>query len=62
MVEEAGSGRFIDHLDWLLKRGLVTMSVDEDSMDGIALTSKGMGSYYRFVEWVKETLEKGVKI
>jgi len=49
--------RFTEYLDWMLERGLVERTEDEDHAERIALTPKGIESYYRFVDWIKETLE-----
>jgi predicted transcriptional regulator len=53
--------RFIEYLEWLLKRDLVTTSLDEEGIERIKLTPKGIDSYHRLVDWIKETLD-GVKI
>jgi predicted transcriptional regulator len=52
--------RFMEYLEWLLKRDLVAASLDEGS-ERIKLTPKGIDSYHRLVDWIKETLD-GVKI
>jgi len=53
--------RFIEYLEWLLKHDLVSETVDEEKAERIVLTPKGIDSYHRLVDWIKETLE-GVKI
>jgi predicted transcriptional regulator len=53
--------RFMEYLEWLLKHDLVAESVDEEKAERIRLTPKGIDSYHRFVDWIKETLD-GVKI
>ena len=54
--------RFIEYLDWLLKHDLVSEGFDEEEKsERIRLTPKGIDSYHRVVDWIKETLE-GVKI
>jgi predicted transcriptional regulator len=53
--------RFMDYLGWLLSHGLVATSIDEEGAEKIKLTPKGIDSYHRFVDWIKETME-GVKI
>jgi predicted transcriptional regulator len=55
--------RFIEYLEWLLAHGLVGERVDEadNNVERIVLTAKGIDSYHRLVDWIKETLE-GVKI
>ncbi|MCL5068522.1 MAG: winged helix-turn-helix domain-containing protein [Thaumarchaeota archaeon] len=54
-------GRFIEYLDWLLKRQLVAEKVDEEEGERIVLTPKGIDAYNTVVEWIKEMLD-GVKI
>ena len=54
-------GRFIEYLDWLLKRQLVAEKVDEEGGERIVLTPKGIDAYNTVVEWIKEMLD-GVKI
>ena len=49
--------RFIEYIDWLLKHDLVAESVDEEKTERIMLTPKGIDSYHRLVDWIKETLE-----
>jgi predicted transcriptional regulator len=51
----------MEYLEWLLKRDLVTASLDEEGTERIKLTPKGIDSYHRLVDWIKETLD-GVKI
>lgn len=53
--------RFMEYLEWLLKRDLVAASLDEEGSERIKLTPKGIDSYHRLVDWIKETLD-GVKI
>jgi predicted transcriptional regulator len=53
--------RFMEYLDWLLKHDLVAESIDDEKAERIRLTPKGIDSYHRFVDWIKETLD-GVKI
>jgi predicted transcriptional regulator len=53
--------RFMEYLEWLLKRDLVAASLDEEGTERIKLTPKGIDSYHRLVDWIKETLD-GVKI
>jgi predicted transcriptional regulator len=54
--------RFIEYLEWLMKHGLVSERIDEDDKtERIVLTSKGIDSYHRLVDWIKETLD-GVRI
>jgi predicted transcriptional regulator len=51
----------MEYLEWLIKHELVVSSVDEDGIERIKLTPKGIESYHRFVDWIKETLDR-VKI
>ena len=53
--------RFIEYLEWLEDHGLVAETSDEEMAERIVLTPKGLDSYHRLVDWIKETLE-GVKI
>lgn len=53
--------RFMEYLDWLLKHDLVQEKIDEDKTERIMLTPKGIDSYHRLVDWIKETLN-GVKL
>jgi predicted transcriptional regulator len=53
--------RFIEYLEWLQDHGLVGETSDEEMGERIVLTPKGLDSYHRLVDWIKETLE-GVKI
>ena len=53
--------RFMEYLEWSLKHGLVAASLDEERAERIMLTPKGVDSYHRLVDWIKETLD-GVKI
>ena len=52
--------RFIQYLEWLLDHGLVTSIVDEEAVERIKLTPKGIDAYHRFVDWMNETFN-GVK-
>jgi len=53
--------RFMEYLEWLLKHGLASETIDEEKNERIVLTPKGIDSYHRLVDWIKDTLE-GVKI
>ena len=53
--------RFMEYLEWLLEHGLVAESIDEEGAERIKLTPKGIESYHKLVDWIKETLD-GVKI
>ncbi len=53
--------RFVEYLDWLLKHDLVALYLDEEKVERIKLTPKGIDSYHKLVDWIRETLD-GVKI
>lgn len=53
--------RFMEYLEWLLKHELVAAGTDEEEIEKIKLTPRGIDSYHRLVDWIKETLE-GVKL
>ena len=53
--------RFMEYLEWLLEHELVAESLDKERAERIMLTPKGIDSYHRLVDWIKETLD-GVKI
>jgi predicted transcriptional regulator len=53
--------RFIEYLEWMIDHQLVGESVDEERAERIILTPRGIDSYHRLVDWIKETLD-GVKI
>lgn len=53
--------RFAEYLDWLLNRQLVAKIFDEDDVERITLTQKGVDAYHRLVDWIKEMME-GMKI
>ncbi len=44
-----------------MKCDLIAASLDEEGTERIKLTPKGIDSYHRLVDWIKETLD-GVKI
>jgi predicted transcriptional regulator len=52
--------RFMEYLEWLLKHELIALSLDEEKTERVMLTPKGIESYHRLVDWIKETLD-GVK-
>jgi hypothetical protein len=43
------------NIQMLLGVGLVSLVVDENDAEKIALTDKGIEAYHRFVDWIKET-------
>lgn len=53
--------RFIEYLDWLANHQLVAQAPDEAGVERVMLTPKGVESYHRLVDWIRETLD-GVKI
>lgn len=53
--------RFIEYLEWMTKHGLVSETLDQDQVSKIVLTPKGIESYHKLVDWIKDTLE-GVKL
>jgi predicted transcriptional regulator len=53
--------RFTEYLDWLLEHRLVEKAPDEDNVERVALTPKGINSYHKLVAWIKETME-GIRI
>lgn len=53
--------RFMQYLEWLLQHDLVSASTDEEEVERIKLTPKGIDAYHRFVDWMNETFS-GVKI
>ena len=52
--------RFVQYLEWLLAHDLVSASIDDEGVERIRLTPKGIDSYHRFVDWMNETFS-GVK-
>ena len=53
--------RFMEYREWLLKHELVAVCLDEEKAERMVLTPKGVDSYHRLVDWIKETMD-GVKI
>ncbi|MDG6994733.1 MAG: hypothetical protein JRN52_02325 [Nitrososphaerota archaeon] len=54
--------RFSEYLDWMLTHQLVIVVADDDERgERIALATKGIESYHRLVDWIKDTIE-GVKL
>ena len=49
--------RFIEYLDWLLAHRFVEESVDDEDAKIIILTSKGVESYRKLVDLIKETFD-----
>lgn len=47
--------RFVQYLEWLLEHDLVSASTDDEGVERIRLTPKGIDSYHRFVDWMNET-------
>lgn len=61
MLSGLNYGGFMEYLEWLLKHHLVAETVDEDKIERISLTPKGIDAYNTVVEWIKDMLG-GVKI
>lgn len=49
--------RFIEYLDWLQLHGLVERADDEEGVELYRLSSKGVESYHRLVEWMRDTVQ-----
>jgi predicted transcriptional regulator len=50
--------RFTEYLQWMLDHGLVSEAPDDEKVERISLTPKGIDAYHRFVDWIKDTLEE----
>ena len=46
--------RFVEYLEWLLQHDLITIIKDEEGVERVSLSSKGIESYYRLVGWIRE--------
>ena len=44
------------YLDWLAMKGFVAITVDGEGTERIAITPKGIETYGRLVEWIRETV------
>jgi predicted transcriptional regulator len=54
--------RFTEYLEWLLARELVVKTFDkEDNSEKFALTTKGLESYHKLVDWIREMMQ-GIQI
>jgi predicted transcriptional regulator len=53
--------RFMEYLEWLLQHGLVTIVKDEEGFERVSLSLKGVESYHRLVEWIRD-LMKNIRI
>lgn len=53
--------RFTDYLDWFLARGLVVLKTDDGGAEVYGLSPKGLDSYHRLVDWIREMMQ-GMKI
>ncbi|MFI5450492.1 MAG: winged helix-turn-helix domain-containing protein [Candidatus Bathyarchaeia archaeon] len=49
--------RFMEYLDWLMKHEFVAESLDDEKAKIIILTPKGIDSYHRLVDLIKETFD-----
>jgi predicted transcriptional regulator len=52
--------RFTDYLDWLLAHGLV-LKGDGGDAEVYGLSPRGLDSYHRLVDWIRDTM-KDMKI
>jgi len=52
---------FLVYLEWLKNHELIKVVTSDDGNDRVMLSEKGMESYRRLVEWIKETM-KDLKI
>jgi predicted transcriptional regulator len=54
--------RFTEYLDWLLAHQLVVKTPEEEEgSERFVLTPKGLESYHRLVDWIKEIMS-GIQI
>ena len=44
------------YLDWMATKGLVLVTMEPDGSERVAITPKGLDTYKRLVEWIKETV------
>ncbi len=49
--------RFTEYLEWLLSRQLVVHTTDEDGVERITLTPKGLDAYHRLIDWIRDMME-----
>ena len=47
---------FKKYLDWMVAKDLLTLTVDGDGAERVAITPRGARTYERLVEWIKETV------
>ena len=47
---------FKKYLEWLVAKELVTIAPDAGGVERITITPKGLETYHRLVEWIKETV------
>ena len=45
-------GTFKKYLSWMVGKGLLTISIEEDGHEYVFLTKKGMDSYNQIVVWI----------
>ncbi|MEM2088377.1 MAG: hypothetical protein QXF52_06865 [Thermoproteota archaeon] len=48
--------RFMEYLEWLLQHDLVTIVKDEEGVERVSISSKGVESYHRLVEWIRDLM------
>ena len=54
--------RFTEYLEWLIAHQLVTKGEgDESGSERFVLTAKGLESYHKLVDWIKDTM-RGIQI
>ncbi len=53
--------RFTEYLDWLVEHQLVDKTPDNDNVERVILTPKGIDSYHKLVAWIKDIME-GIRI
>ncbi|MBI2937157.1 MAG: hypothetical protein HYY22_03030 [Thaumarchaeota archaeon] len=53
--------RFTEYLDWLVEHQLVDKTPDNDNVERVTLTPKGIDSYHKLVAWIKDIME-GIRI
>lgn len=49
--------RFMEYLEWMLQHDLARRIDDQHGENAIVLSPKGIESYHRLVEWIKDMLQ-----
>jgi len=49
-------GTFKRYLNWMMDRGLVTSSMEDDGSEYVLLTAKGLESYDQIVVWINQMI------